>query len=449
MLAYVATKSARPVAALPFMFLAVALAAACSNEDIGRPPAACGNGVLEASEECEGFDTRGATCDSLGFGVGQLRCSAQCKLDTSACGVCGDGILQKGEACDGANLNGATCASLFGAGTEGTVSCSADCRSLLTETCRGAITPGALQACTPGSSTCPSPTSCVTTATGSFCIEACVLGSATCGAGRYCEDVGGAGACASVPAAGDACTTRSGCKEAAQTCVPTFTSAKGTVSTCAVACAAVDVGTGQSTCGAGASCVAVAGGPLELAAATTACTLPTEAADCAVAQGYRCRTVSLAGGGTGNRCARPYGQCAPVTPLYRFDGSPVQDPQLCDRTQATRGAGKCGLVSPTPLANPARVECIEHFSGLPDIGVCIAFCDAAVVGSGSVPLDGVCGVGAACAVPLVPEHFLAQSDNRVACTAADKSACAVQFDRCLDLGRGLECARAVRICVPN
>ena len=437
---------ARRAALLLPIALVLAAIAACSDDDAGA--ASCGNGSLEANEECEGFDTRGATCDSLGFGVGQLRCNAQCKLDTAACGVCGDGVLQMGEACDGANLNGATCASLLGPETEGTVSCSADCRSLLTETCRGGKPAGALEACIPGSSTCPAPTSCVSTATGAFCLEPCTLGAVSCGGGRYCEDVGGTGACADVPSAGQGCTARSGCKDAGMTCIPTFTSPKGPVSTCATACAASAIGTGQATCVAGSSCVAVSGGPLELETPTSTCTVLSEATDCAVAQGYRCRSITSVAGAV-NRCARGYGQCAPVTPLYRFDGSTVVEALLCDRTQPTRGASKCGLVSPTPLTNPAQVECVEHFSGLLDVGVCVAFCDGTVISTGSVVVDGSCGLGATCAVPVAPEHFLPQADTRVACTAADKSGCTVQFDRCLDLGRGLECARAVRICVPN
>ena len=432
--------------ALVVPLASVLVAIAACGDDEAR--ASCGNGTLEANEECEGFDTRGASCDSLGFGVGRLRCNEQCKLDTTSCGVCGDRIVQMGEACDGTNLNGATCESLLGPGTEGTVSCSSDCRSLLTESCRSTKPPGALEACIPGTTTCPLPTSCVTTNTGAFCLEPCALGGDTCGGGRYCEDVGGAGACAEVPSAGQGCTARSGCKDLSLACIPTFTGPKGAVSTCAPPCAASNIGTGQATCLAGSSCVAVSGGPLELESPTSTCSVLTEATDCKVAEGYRCRSITGVAGPV-NRCARGYGQCASVTPLYKFDGSPVVDALLCDRTQPTRGASKCGLVSPTPLTNPAQVACVEHFSGLVDIGVCIAFCDGTILSTGSVVVDGNCGLGAVCGVPAAPEHFLPQADARVACTAVDKTACTAQFDRCLDLGRGLECARAARICVPN
>ena len=445
-----ARATARVALVAPIVLLVLASTAAC-GESSARP-GTCGNGILEPGEECESFDLRGQTCDALGLSVGQLRCNAECKLDTSGCGgVCGDGVVQAGEACDGSNLNGATCASIFGDGSEGTLGCASDCRSLLTDTCRGTAPQGALTACVPGSSTCPTPTTCVETASGAFCIERCDLAQAgTCGANRYCEDVGGVGACASVPAAGMACTERSGCRDAGLTCIPTFSGKTGPIATCAPACPASEVGTGQGSCTAGASCVAVAGGPLDVQELVV-CTAATEATDCDVAAGYRCSSVTVAGAAA-MRCARPYGQCAPVTPLYRFDGSPATDAFLCDRTQPTRGPSKCGLVSTRPLVNPARVECVEHFTGLADIGVCVAFCDGAVLGTGSTAPggpDGSCGDGATCKAPAAPEYFIPQADVVIGCTDQDRSACGAQFDRCLDLGRGLECARAVKICVPN
>ncbi len=441
----------RFVFATPIALVVLACLAACG--ETSARAGTCGNGILDPNEECEGFDLRNQTCDALGLSIGQLRCTADCKLDTSGCGgLCGDGIVQPGEACDGTNLNGASCASIFGDGTEGTLGCSSDCRSLLTDTCRAEAPQGAFTACVPGSSTCPAPTTCVETASGAFCIERCDLArTGACGSGRYCEDVGSVGACASVPGAGMACTERSGCRDEGQTCIPTFSGKSGPVSTCAPACPANEVGKGQGSCSAGSSCVSVEGGPLDLLPLST-CTAATEATDCDVSAGYRCRSVTVVGGAAAMRCARPYGQCAPVTPLYRFDGSPAGDPFLCDRTQPTRGPAKCGLVSTRPLVNPARVECVEHFTGLADIGVCVAFCDAAVLGTGATGAaapDGSCGDGATCKAPSAPEYFVPQADVAVACTAQDRSTCSPQFDRCLDLGRGLECARAVKICVPN
>ena len=48
-------------------------------------PNCCGNGVVESGEQCDGDDLSGATCASLGYGEGTLRCDADCTFDTAAC----------------------------------------------------------------------------------------------------------------------------------------------------------------------------------------------------------------------------------------------------------------------------------------------------------------------------------------------------------------------------
>lgn len=54
------------------------------------PVAACGNGLVEPGELCDGGDLGGNSCVSLGFDGGQLGCSADCSgYDTSACFVAG------------------------------------------------------------------------------------------------------------------------------------------------------------------------------------------------------------------------------------------------------------------------------------------------------------------------------------------------------------------------
>lgn len=47
--------------------------------------ASCGNGNIEANEECDGLTLGGTTCASLGFSGGTLTCSAACDFDTSQC----------------------------------------------------------------------------------------------------------------------------------------------------------------------------------------------------------------------------------------------------------------------------------------------------------------------------------------------------------------------------
>ncbi|MGK3962323.1 DUF4215 domain-containing protein [Sorangium sp. So ce118] len=63
-------------------------------------PGACGNGVAEQDEACDGTDLGNATCQSLGFDSGELRCSPECAADTSGCaGVegCQDGRDNDGD----------------------------------------------------------------------------------------------------------------------------------------------------------------------------------------------------------------------------------------------------------------------------------------------------------------------------------------------------------------
>jgi hypothetical protein len=49
--------------------------------------ARCGNGVAEGSEDCDGADLGGASCDSLynGERPGRLLCSDACRFNTRAC----------------------------------------------------------------------------------------------------------------------------------------------------------------------------------------------------------------------------------------------------------------------------------------------------------------------------------------------------------------------------
>jgi len=48
-------------------------------------PTVCGDGIKEGTEECDGKDLGGTTCESLGFTGGDLSCTASCTFDTSVC----------------------------------------------------------------------------------------------------------------------------------------------------------------------------------------------------------------------------------------------------------------------------------------------------------------------------------------------------------------------------
>ncbi len=100
--------------------------------------AVCGNNQVETGEQCDGSGLAGASCASFGFTGGVLRCSAQCRYETSQClgtptiatsttpvasstlpvavQLCDNGVINPGEQCDGANLNGRSCSALGFAG---------------------------------------------------------------------------------------------------------------------------------------------------------------------------------------------------------------------------------------------------------------------------------------------------------------------------------------------
>ena len=63
----------------------------------------CGDGVKVATEQCDGADLAGATCESLGYAAGTLGCGSTCSYDTSACT---GGFLATGQTtCWGGDVN--------------------------------------------------------------------------------------------------------------------------------------------------------------------------------------------------------------------------------------------------------------------------------------------------------------------------------------------------------
>ncbi len=66
------------------------------------PPPTCGDGMIQAGEDCDASDPGTGSCQSLGFDTGRLVCSSSCRYDTTLCVKrCGNGVLDLGEACDG------------------------------------------------------------------------------------------------------------------------------------------------------------------------------------------------------------------------------------------------------------------------------------------------------------------------------------------------------------
>ena len=104
----------------------------CSDGACVKTPA-CGDGVINAGEECDGDKLNGMSCTNFGFASGILGCTKECKFDTTHCGstntsYCGDNVVQQpnsagfNEQCDGNVVR------VCPAGTTGgPVTCSGNC----------------------------------------------------------------------------------------------------------------------------------------------------------------------------------------------------------------------------------------------------------------------------------------------------------------------------------
>ena len=103
---------------------------------VAGAPGTCGNDVIDydRGEECDGASV-GVCTNSGNYVGGTLRCTADCRNDTSACipAVCGDGKIEANEQCEGQDfgVRSSQCVdhqTLAHWYLEGTVRCGADCR---------------------------------------------------------------------------------------------------------------------------------------------------------------------------------------------------------------------------------------------------------------------------------------------------------------------------------
>lgn len=93
----------------------------------GVPTAACGNGIIDGDDVCDGMDLGGETCVGLGFEIGELGCTANCGgfvLDGCGFFECGNGKEEGDEDCDG-TVGEATCVDV--GFDNGTLFCTMDC----------------------------------------------------------------------------------------------------------------------------------------------------------------------------------------------------------------------------------------------------------------------------------------------------------------------------------
>jgi hypothetical protein len=114
----------------------------CTFDTSGCLLPTCGDGDIDPGEDCDGVVLGGADCVTLGLGFvgGTLTCSGACSFDTSACmlATCGDGSIDAGEECDAADLGGLACPDV-GMFSGGTLSCTPGC-VFDTAACNGAPT---------------------------------------------------------------------------------------------------------------------------------------------------------------------------------------------------------------------------------------------------------------------------------------------------------------------
>lgn len=111
-------------------------------------PPACGNGSLNTGEACDKTVFRNgsnacASYDPVIYSSGTMTCNSNCTVNVSACTKkCGNNTIDAGELCDGTKLNGKTCATQVGGGSTGTLKCSADCKNFDTSSCTAALSCG-------------------------------------------------------------------------------------------------------------------------------------------------------------------------------------------------------------------------------------------------------------------------------------------------------------------
>lgn len=145
----------------PWVSGTVKCTADCKYDVSDCRKAVCGDGKVEGNEECDGanlgfYKTCQENTDDGVFTGGQLKCKSDCTYDTSSCiTACGNGVLDAGEDCDGtlrtAQYAGKTCSDIqapyatwpFGIRVNyapGALSCNSQCRIFPAATCK--VPPG-------------------------------------------------------------------------------------------------------------------------------------------------------------------------------------------------------------------------------------------------------------------------------------------------------------------
>ena len=181
-------------------------------------PVTCGNGVLDDGEECDGTKyAKASGCNKHNPSVwqsGELSCNSDCTVNTNACkAYCGNGSVNGtiggvtiGEKCDHSDVNGDkfptsqnTCEKVVGPGSTGTLTCSADCSTIIVNQCTASAYCGdgmvnaASEACdgsafAGGSDDCASYSSSYKPGNKLRCLSNCQVDTSVCEKKEYCGD---------------------------------------------------------------------------------------------------------------------------------------------------------------------------------------------------------------------------------------------------------------------
>jgi len=102
-------------------------AADCSY-DASKCTARCGDGVKNLAEQCDGRDFGAKTCITEGYYAGDLACTDACEINNNQCKErCGDGIRNGLEQCDGRDFGASTCAERGFPGPVSPLLCNSTC----------------------------------------------------------------------------------------------------------------------------------------------------------------------------------------------------------------------------------------------------------------------------------------------------------------------------------
>ena len=206
----------------------------CSGTGSGAPNK-CGNGAVDPGEDCDKTDLNNQKCTTRGFTGGTLKCTSQCRFDTSAC--TGTGTKKGfGQLCSDPQdcATGLVCVVTTSGDQNGY--CAAKCSS--TQPCPS--TPAGARcilktsssdicgwACTPGGAACPTGLNCVAFGSGHICSGGAGSTPAKCNngqveSGEECDgsDLGG-GSCQKLGYSGGTLKCTSSCRYDTAACTGT------------------------------------------------------------------------------------------------------------------------------------------------------------------------------------------------------------------------------------